>query len=220
MAYTVDVFTTPDEIISGYYPTGFCNVLITGEVDNGGPSSVEAQVINSDTLGIVVDWTTICGYTYPNPYSGTLTVPVGGWYLLNVRWIDGEFTFAQIDGVNRWKIVATSIGYFSSGSVVDNNLITSYVDASALVTAIQNHSTDLYFDTTAEIVKAAVYYTHSDNRQVKKILHEGTPLTGTTSWSSFARDGTWAKSRILVHNHEGATHDLPRSAIRAERVNG
>lgn len=106
-----------------------------------------------------------------------------------------------------------SKSFFSSESILDNNFITSYVDASALVTAIQNHSTDYYFDSTAKIVKAAVYYTHEGNRQVKKILHEGTPLTGNTSWSSFARDGTWAKSRILVHNHEGATHDLPRSAI-------
>jgi 23S rRNA U2552 (ribose-2'-O)-methylase RlmE/FtsJ len=75
---------------------------------------------------------------------------------------------------------------------------------------------DTYFDDIGKITKVVVYYVHEDGRQVTKVYHEGSLLTARTSWSNYARDGSWRKNRIVAYDHDGATHDLPRSAIRIE----
>ena len=107
-----------------------------------------------------------------------------------------------------------SLSYFSANNVLDGTSVVSYINWTDLVTAIQNDYVDTYFDSTSKITRADVYYYQQpDGRQVKQIRHTGSFLTGNVSWSSFARDGTWAKNRIMVYNHDGATHNLTRAAI-------
>lgn len=108
-----------------------------------------------------------------------------------------------------------SLNYFSDSSKADGTYVTSYINKSELVTAIQNDSTDSYFDETAELGKIIVYYTHEDDRQQKKIVHEldGTNLTGQVVWSPYARDGTWQKTRIRSYDQDRAEHNLYRASI-------
>ena len=106
-----------------------------------------------------------------------------------------------------------ALNTFNTGSVTTDVDATSTIDSSALVTAIQNKGADTYFDTTSELGKVYVYYTHEDGRQEKKLIHEGSPLTATVSWSQYARDGTWEKSQVKAFDHDGATTFLYRADI-------
>lgn len=109
-----------------------------------------------------------------------------------------------------------SLNYFSDSTVGDGTYVNSYINISNLVTAIQNDSTDTYFDSTSEIGKVIVFYTHEDGRQLKRILHirdDSTNITGQTLWSAYARDGTWQKTKIKSYDRDGAYHELDRSAI-------
>ena len=109
-----------------------------------------------------------------------------------------------------------ALNYFSAGTVNVGDTATSTVDSSALVTKIQTVTGgDTYFDTTSELGKVYVYYTHEDGRQMKKIIHNGPAFTGTTSWSAIARDGTWQKTRIKAFDADGAIVFLNRSDIGA-----
>ena len=106
-----------------------------------------------------------------------------------------------------------SLNYFSDATVSDGTYVTSTLDTSALVSAIQAYSPDTYFDATSKIGEVFVYYTHEDNRQVKRIIHDATAHQGSVYWSTNARDGTWQKNRILAFDTDGAQRELPRSAI-------
>jgi len=106
-----------------------------------------------------------------------------------------------------------SISYFSQASVGDGTAVISTINRTDLVTAIQTHNPDTYFDSTDEIGKVYVYFRHQDLRQQKKIVHSGTGLTGTVSWTLNAHDGAWEKYRVLAFDNDGAEHDLPRSII-------
>ena len=106
-----------------------------------------------------------------------------------------------------------SLNYFDQASVTSGQTATSTIDKADLVTAIQNDSADTYFDSTSKIGKVYVYYDHEDGSQQKKIVHEGSSLEGTVSWSTFARDGTWEKSTIKAFDHDGAVDLLYRASI-------
>lgn len=107
-----------------------------------------------------------------------------------------------------------SISYFDQTSVADGTYVTSTIDTSALVTAIQNAGSDTYFDQTAEIGKVYVYYDHEDGRQQKKLIHERDDnFSVQVKWSIFARDGTWEKNRIKAFDRDGATNELLRADI-------
>jgi hypothetical protein len=106
-----------------------------------------------------------------------------------------------------------SSSYFSVGSVTDDVPVQSIINGDALVSAIQTNYTDPYFDSTSKFANVNIYYTHSDGRQIKRIVHKGDPLIGNTSWSQYTQDGTWTKGRIVVCGYEGEFHDLPRSVI-------
>jgi hypothetical protein len=106
-----------------------------------------------------------------------------------------------------------AINFFNTATVADGTAVTSTVNISELVSAIQTKGADPYFDTTSEIGMVFVYYTHEDGRQEKKVVHNSSTHEGTVQWSTNARDGTWAKSRIKAFDKDGALAYLERSDI-------
>ena len=69
-------------------------------------------------------------------------------------------------------------------------------------------SSDPYFDTDVEINKIDVFYYDSSNRQLKRVIHQGDPLTGNATWGPIARDGTWHCHQVRLQDGEGATNML------------
>ena len=107
-----------------------------------------------------------------------------------------------------------SLSYFDRTSVGDGTYATSTIDTSALVTAIQGVGSDTYFDETAEIGKVYVYYDHQDGRQQKRLIHErDNSFSVQVKWSTFARDGTWEKTKVRAYDRDGATNELLRATI-------
>jgi len=106
-----------------------------------------------------------------------------------------------------------ALNYFNVPSVGTDVYAVSYINRSALVAAIQADSTDTYFDSTSEISKVIVYYSHENGRQIKRVIHDGPSLLGQVAWFSTARDGTWQKTRVWTFDSNGAGHDLFRPAI-------
>ena len=76
-----------------------------------------------------------------------------------------------------------SLSYFDSTAVADGTNVTSNIDLTALVSAIQSASPDTYFDSTDEIGYVYVYYDHTDGRQRKRIVHDPSTHLGTVQWS-------------------------------------
>ncbi len=74
-----------------------------GGTSGGLSGTVQVRVLNAATRAVVVDWTNV-GTISANQWSGTLTVPKGGWYVVEARC--GGLAAAQQDefGVG-WKIV-------------------------------------------------------------------------------------------------------------------
>jgi hypothetical protein len=106
-----------------------------------------------------------------------------------------------------------SLNYFNVASVTTDVDATSTIDQADLVTAIQNKGVDDYFDTTNELGKVYIYYTHEDGRQQKKLRHDSVTHQAVVNWSEFARDGTWEKTQVKAFDHDGATTFLYRSDI-------
>jgi len=105
------------------------------------------------------------------------------------------------------------MNYFSSGTVAVNTPVTSTVNKTDLVNKIQATGSDTYFDQTSEVHSVHVRYEHSDDRQRKTIIHTGTGLTGSATWSDGARDGTWEKNLVTICDRDGAKAVLSRSDI-------
>jgi len=107
-----------------------------------------------------------------------------------------------------------ALNTFNMASAGDGTTVTSTIDSSALITAIQTaYAGDPYFDSTAELGLVYVYYIHEAGRQEKKIVHDAVLHQGTTSWSAYAQDGTWQKSKIKAFDRDGATVTLSRADI-------
>jgi hypothetical protein len=106
-----------------------------------------------------------------------------------------------------------SLNYFDSTSVSDGTVAWSTINLGSLVTAIQNKAADTYFDSTSKIGTVYVYYLHQDGRQQKKIIHDSTAHQAYVSWSTNARDGTWAKDQLKIFDKDGAITYLYRSDI-------
>ena len=105
------------------------------------------------------------------------------------------------------------MNYFSSSAVAVNTPVTSTVNKTDLVNKIQGVGSDTYFDQTSEVHSVHVRYEHSDDRQRKTIIHTGTGLTGSATWSDGARDGTWEKNLVTICDRDGAKAVLSRSDI-------
>lgn len=105
------------------------------------------------------------------------------------------------------------LSYFDSSSVSDGVYVTSTINRTELVSAIQGASPDTYFDSTDEIGKVVVNYLHQDGRQQKQLIHDEQTHQISVRWSAFARDGTWQKHRIKAYDLDGAIFNLTRTYI-------
>ena len=106
-----------------------------------------------------------------------------------------------------------AVNNFSSATATANQVVTSTVSKSDLISRIQASYTDSYFDEESEINSVSVTYKHEDGRQKKIITHSTSSLTGQVSWGPVARDGTWQKDFIQVWDSNGATVALKRANI-------
>ena len=104
-----------------------------------------------------------------------------------------------------------SSNYYDTTSVSDGSSIISHAYPEYLVETIQNKGADTYFDTTSEISRAVVFYTHQDGRQNKRVVHTAPNYTAAVSWPSGARDGTWQKTVVKVYDTNNAVAVLSRS---------
>lgn len=112
----------------------------------------------------------------------------------------------------------SSISYFTTASIADTIIATTYINKPILIAAIQSDYTDTYFNSTNQLYKVYVYYMHQDGRQQKKLVFNldiGNNLVAQISWSTYARDGTWQKTQVKAFDPDGATHVLYRAAIGA-----
>lgn len=69
---------------------------------SGAPTSIQARVVLHDTMTGVVPWTTIVPTPTGGVFSGSLTVPQGGWYNIQVR--HGDDTATVANGTARWGV--------------------------------------------------------------------------------------------------------------------
>jgi len=92
----------------------------------------------------------------------------------------------------------------------DGSNVTATLDTSYLVSNIT--SGDSYLDNTNELQQINVYYQHKytldgtvGNREQKRFifLREDNFET-SVKWSLYAKDGTWAQTKIRVFDREGA----------------
>lgn len=89
------------------------SISVSGTYTGTGVASVQARVLSKDTLTEVVEWTTIASSPTGGSYSGTLSVPQGGWYNLQVRTRDASNqVISTRNGKNKWGvgIVILTIG--------------------------------------------------------------------------------------------------------------
>jgi len=105
------------------------------------------------------------------------------------------------------------INRFSQNAITAGQEVTSRVTVSELVSKIQDAGSDTYFDSTSEVSSVEVRYLHEDGRQRLTVFHDGS--TGSFSFGSVARDGTWEKSRVITRDNAGASNVLDRSGIGA-----
>jgi len=161
-------------------------------------STLDTGVANNDT------------FDYINTYPWVVTGPSSSQckFQITSEQIPEDYATSSL-----FEISTDSKNYFSASSAAQGVSIISTIDGTALIEAIQSHYADTYFDATSKLSRVIVYYTQESGRQVKKIVHKGSPLTGTVSWGPYSLDGTWEKSRISVFDPDGATHELPRYYI-------
>jgi hypothetical protein len=112
-----------------------------------------------------------------------------------------------------YTVPGTPLSYFNQASVGDGTSVLSHIDSSALITVIQANVADPYFDSTSELAKVYVYYVHEEGRQQRKVIHDGTALTGSVMWAPGARDGWWYKDKIIAFDHDGAQRVVTRAMI-------
>lgn len=135
-------------------------------------------------------------------------------YIDEVRIVNGEamWTTDFTPPTSEYHL-HTPVSYFDQNSVGDGTSVLSHIDSSALITIIQANVADPYFDSTSELAKVYVYYVHEEGRQQRKVIHDGTALTGSVMWAPGARDGWWYKDKIVAFDHDGAQRVVTRAMI-------
>lgn len=109
-----------------------------------------------------------------------------------------------------------ALSYFSTSPVADNTSVTSTINHTELIAAIQTaFPGDIYFDTTSELGPVYVYYMHSAGRQQKRVVHDSENHQAQVQWGVYAQDGTWEKIKIKAFDKDGAVVILNRSNIGA-----
>lgn len=89
------------------------NVTLTGSYNTFNTANIQARVVGHGTSTEVVPWTTIVSSLSGGTYTGSLSVPQGGWYNIQIRARDssGNIVGTQ-NGTNKWGvgIVILAIG--------------------------------------------------------------------------------------------------------------
>jgi hypothetical protein len=111
-------------------------VAVSGTHQLAGVDRIQARVVDHGTTNAVVGWTTIDASPGANTFSGTLTVPQGGWYNLHVRARDASnATLALEQDADKWGVgvVVLCIGQsnmsgggYQYGFTVANDLAACY----------------------------------------------------------------------------------------------
>ncbi|MBD3343689.1 MAG: hypothetical protein GF401_01350 [Chitinivibrionales bacterium] len=71
----------------------------------GDPDAIQARVVDHGTNTAVVDWTTLTSSLSGGEFSGTLTVPQGGWYNIQVRSRSSSGDIlAEDKDTNKWGV--------------------------------------------------------------------------------------------------------------------
>ena len=79
-------------------------VQLSGKVELGTPVTIEAQVLDYTEKTVVVGWTPVAENAV-GAWSGTLTVPQGGWYVLELRAVGGDGSVLEtLQSENRWGV--------------------------------------------------------------------------------------------------------------------
>ncbi len=80
-------------------------VTISGSYSNMTWSRIEARLLRHATSTVVLDWVTIDATFGGGSFSGSLTVPQGGWYNTEVRAVDGSGgVLASSRGTDKWGV--------------------------------------------------------------------------------------------------------------------
>jgi hypothetical protein len=81
------------------------SVTITGSYSNMNWSRIEARILRHSTSTVVLDWATIDSTFGGGTFSGSLTVPQGGWYNLEVRAVDASQAEIGLNrGTSKWGV--------------------------------------------------------------------------------------------------------------------
>lgn len=105
------------------------SVTVSGSC-GGGTTYVQARVVNDGTSTEVVGWTTIDNTVGGGTFSGTITVPQGGWYNVQVR--VGDFQTVTSNGSNKWGVGVlvgligqSNIEYWFNNAYINDNTLSA-----------------------------------------------------------------------------------------------
>jgi hypothetical protein len=128
------------------------NVTFSGTYD-GSPTAIEARIVEHGTSDEVITWTTLDDSPSAGAYSGTLSIPQGGWYNVEVRFANDTEIVAN--GTHRFGVgvlvccagQSNSQQMFTVGSGTPNDTTSRYngawgVNAGAGAIALANALND------------------------------------------------------------------------------
>lgn len=184
-------------------------------------SDVEIKISRDGgtTWNVVVADTPNTG-TYQWIVTGPITAQ-GLFQINGLVWInpvDGsQIDFTNVTALSDPFLIINSgsNSYFPVSTVSDGTSTLTYLNATALVTSIQNDSADNLLNSTSKIGEVYVYYLHQSGRQQKKVRYNKS-FVSSIVWSPNAHDGTWQKTHIKVFDNDGAIHVLGRNVISSQ----
>jgi len=116
------------------------SVAIKGTYTGTSIASIDAKVDSFTNNQLVVDWQTIAGNTAGNTFSGTLTVPQGGWYKVTVQGKDGSGTvLCSSAGTHKWGVGINVLAIGQSNMVGNGNVHTYTAITTDLAGLYSNH---------------------------------------------------------------------------------
>ena len=93
------------QIIQRNKSTQSAQVTISGNCSQATAASVRARVVRHGTTTAIVDWTTISTSLAGGNFSGSLTVPQGGWYNLQIEALNsGGTAVASENCTQKWGV--------------------------------------------------------------------------------------------------------------------
>lgn len=131
------------------------SVHVSGRVQSEAAAAVQVRVVTQDGENAVTDWTQM--QVDAGQYSGSVTVPQGGWYRFEVRLLDDRQTeLASLTGSNKWGVGINILCIGQSNMVGQGSV--PYTEANDLVSNCKNgawsHLKDPYSGGGASLVPA------------------------------------------------------------------